>query len=208
MEGIDIATVLAQARDVTVRVENGVNGWQIAATIGTCLAAIASWRAATASHATSRDARRALGLSTRPNIGTRYLPDGATLVAGVQNYNQYAAADLSIDVHLRDGGVRSDKLDRLGEAPGPMSKIGPSWTVRIDNVLSGEPHVPIGMSIDYAAVRWCDAQRIVQWEELTTFYPEGGQKQEDRLIGDMPHVAVSPVRRWSWLTRRSRSDSP
>jgi hypothetical protein len=187
-----MATVLAQAPHVTVHVKSGVNGWQIAAALGTCVAAFAalltarsSLGAARASAATARDAREALGLASRPHLGTQYIADSLdarTLVASVRNFNQYAAADLSIEVHLRDGDLRLEKTDRLGEAPGPMSKAGPYWLVRFEGVLTEELHTPLGKSVDFALVRWWDSQRIVQWEERTTFPPEGGQLAEDRRI--------------------------
>jgi hypothetical protein len=179
--------VIAQVRDVVV--QTGVNGWQVAAAIGTCLTAVAAaWsarsssRAASASLNASHDARQALGASTRPHIGTRYFNDERTLVASVGNHNQWAAADVSIELHLRDGRVRSDKIDRIDEAAGPMSKDGPFWTVRFEDVLSEDDPYRYGATVDYAAVRWSDAQRILQWEERTTFHPSGGQEQADRRI--------------------------
>jgi hypothetical protein len=112
---LHIALVLAQARNIVVH--TGVNGWEIAAVIATCATAVfAAWsawsssRAAKASLNASHDAREALGLSTRPHIGSRYYADGSTLVASVANHNQWAAADVTIELHLRAGHVLSDKI--------------------------------------------------------------------------------------------------
>jgi hypothetical protein len=199
---VDIATVLAHRSGVIVHSD----GWQTAAAVATCITAIAALATARTSLATSRDARRALGLSTRPHLGTMYQEQGRTLVASVRNHNQYAAADVSVEIRLRDGQLCSDSAARIEEAPGPMSKSGPWRAFRFEDALSDEPHVPIGRFIDRAAMRWCDAQRILLWEEVTTFFPEGGQEQVDRLIGEMPYPAPTPVKRaWRRLGLPMRS---
>jgi hypothetical protein len=63
-----------------------------------------------------------------------------------------------------------------------MSKDGPYWTVRFDDVLDEDDPHRHGATVDDGAVRWWDNQRIVQWEERTTFGPAGGQEQVDRRI--------------------------
>jgi hypothetical protein len=142
------------------------------AAVAGAVAAGAAWRAASESSATARDAREALGLATKPTLdagvgGDVHADDGSGNTrryanAWVANRSVWPAADVDVEVRMRDGRVLRRHFDRLDGKDRPSGFLDtPSPSVGIE---CGPPIPDDHVGTDLITVAFSDERRQLRWE--------------------------------------------
>lgn len=141
----------------------------LAAAVG----AVAAWRAASASRATSRDAMDALALALAPRLRIECWPvaepegsDSGVWKAEIFNESEFAATNVVLEAHFRDGQRLQEHIERLAggtiEAV-PMRDIEPP------------PAGPtIAQSGEELVLRYSDERGIGRYELRHLFLVKGG----------------------------------
>lgn len=140
--------------------------------------AIAAWRAATASRATGRDALEALAIGIAPRVRVSFTvlsrgdgQGGATppeWVAWLVNDGEFAASDVALDVHFRDGRTVRSEVEHLAPARGrePIHG-GAHHEVVLGPSLPADR--PFEKQADYALLRFSDERRIARYQQRYGF---------------------------------------
>lgn len=146
-------------------------GAGVASAIAGAVSALSSWRAATASRRTSRDALEALAVGLRPkvqaqvaivNYGTN--PEGTEtatrVVATVKNLSDHEAADIEVEARLRDGSVLKGETGWLRPSRfRTWEHHDDANDIRIPLLDGGFP-----AEVERTSVRFSDSRRLARYE--------------------------------------------
>ena len=83
------------------------------------------------------------------------------------------------------GGDDDDSDTGTGAAAPAPAKKQQTATSSARGVVTGtetHPEMKLRSAVAQVAVRWWDNQHIVQWQELTTYQPDGPVEQRDERI--------------------------
>jgi len=137
--------------------------------VAAAVSAVAAWRAANASHATSRDALEALAVGIRPRlqVGFRQAWEGdSSFHARVVNPSEWAATDLEMEVLLASGERMTAQRARLDAGGDGMGNEEPHWMVKIGELSTessgaapAHPHsASVVARVSPDRRRWCFAR--------------------------------------------------
>lgn len=135
--------------------------------------AVAAWRAANASHATSRDALEALAVGIRPRLqlGFRQPWGGdSSFHARVVNPSEWPATDLTIEVLLSSGVRITAKRARLDPGGDAMGNDEPHWIVKVGELRKEEW---MG-DLRHVLVNFSDERGIARYEHRHEFRERQG----------------------------------
>lgn len=145
----------------------GIGATALAAIMG-AVAAIAAWRSAKYSQATSHDALEALALGIKPQLvfaPTLYHEGGkdSQYFLMVRNPSEWDATDIDVEVLLRNGKTIHSHTERLPALHGKQAE--PGKFMRADLGIPLEQHEEVQKLIGSIVIRYSDYRSIARYEQ-------------------------------------------
>src|SRR5262249_13220994 len=141
--------------------------------VAAAVSTVAAWRAANASHATSRDALEALAVGIRPRlqVGFRQPWEGdSSIHAPVVNPSEWAATEREMDVLLAACERITAHRARLDAGGDGMGNEEPHWMVKIGELSTDEWMA----DLQHVLINFYDARAIARYEQRVEFHAREG----------------------------------
>lgn len=151
------------------------------------VSAVAAWRAANASHATSRDALEALAVGIRPRLQVGFgqpVEGDPSFYARVVNPSEWAATDLQVEVLLGSGERITGQRERLDAGGDGMRREEPQWMVKIGELSTDEWMA----DLQRVLINFSDGRGIARYEHRVECHERQGP-----LPGAIPRFTQTPT---------------